>query len=260
MPDLRSGTSTATLEDFPLAGPSSGPPRPPPVHATPPSDDDGVQPSTDNEEQVDASPRRPAPRRPAAPDLEDALTRLTQTVERMAAIQQRPPEPGVDVNEDPDFNWASLRSPLETTFPLPSTGVVQRIAAGLFAKLQAGLLSGRDHHEARFVLDILSDWEDMDVELRTRVFQRLNVYAIVATHGWATAIAATTASTNSLQCVLPPGVQPVIQQARQQQPRQQQQRGGRRGNRIAQPAPLAPAPAPPAPAPAARGGRNRRRQ
>lgn len=104
MPDLRSGTSTATLEDFPLAGPSSGPSRPPPVHATPPSDDDGVQPSTDNEEQVDASPRRPAPRRPAAPDLEDALTRLTQTVERMAAIQQRPPEPGADVNEDPDFN------------------------------------------------------------------------------------------------------------------------------------------------------------
>lgn len=33
----------------------------------------------------------------------------------------------------------------------------------------------------------------MDQELRTRVFQRLNIYAIVATLGWPTAIAATAA-------------------------------------------------------------------
>lgn len=209
---------------------------------------------------MDASPRRP-PRRPAAPDLEDALTRLTQTVERLAAIQQRPAEPAAEVNKDPDFNWFSLRSPLEATFPLPATGAVQRIAAGQFAKLQAGMLTGRDQHEARFVLDVLSAWEDMDVELRTRVFQWLNVYAIVATHGWPTAIAATAASSNNLQCVLPPGVQPIIQQARQQQQsrQQQQQRGGHRGNRQVQVPAAAPAPAPPAQPPAARGGRNRRR-
>lgn len=123
----------------------------------------------------------------------------------MAAIQQRPAEPAADVAEDPDFNWFSLRFPLEATFPLPNTGVVQR-NLGLFAKLQAGLLTGRDQHEARFVQDMIRYWEDMDVELRTRVFQRLNVYAIVATHGWPTA---TAASTNSLQCFLPPGIQPL---------------------------------------------------
>lgn len=88
----------------------------------------------------------------------------------MAAIQQRPAKPAADVTEDPDFNWFSLRSPLEATFPLPTTGVVQRIAAGLFAKLQAGLLTGRDQHKAKFVLDMISDWEDMNVELLTRVF------------------------------------------------------------------------------------------
>lgn len=202
---------------------------------------------------------RDGTRRPAVPDLEDALSRLTQTVERMDAIQQQPAKPAADVTEDPDFNWFSLRSPLEATFPLPQTGVVQRIAAGLFPKLQAGLLTGRDQHEARFVLGMISDSEDMNVELRTRVFQRLNVYAIVATHGWPTAIAATAASMNSLQCFLPPGIQPVVQQNRQQQQQQQprqQQRGGRRANRKVQ-AP-APAAAPPAPAPAPRGGRGRR--
>lgn len=211
----------------------------------------------DEDDQVDASPRKP--RRPNTPDLEDALTRLTQTVERMAAIQQQPAQPVTDVAEDPDFNWHALRSPLEATFPLPNTGVVQRIAAGLFSKLQAGILTGRDQHEARFVLDMMSDWEDVDNELRIRVFQRLNVYAIVTTHGWPTAIAAIAASTNSTQCFLPPGVQPVVQQARQQQPqqqRQQQQWGGQRANnRQAQ----APAPAPAPPAPAVRGGCGRHR-
>lgn len=210
-----------------------------------------VQQQDDDGEQVDTSPRRP--RRPQAPDLEDALTQLAQMVERMAAIQHRPP--AADIAEDPDFNWFALRSPLEATFPLPNTGVVQRIAAGLFAKLQAGLITGRDQHEARFALDMISHWEDMDVELRTRVFQRLNVYAIVATHGWPTAIAATATSMNSLHCFLPPGIQPVVQQARQPQQQRQQPRGGRRANnRQAQ----APAP-PPAPAPAARVGRGRRR-
>lgn len=242
MPDLRSGTSTATLDKLPLAGGSGTGQLPPPVHLTPTSEEE-TPPRQENsdDEPRDASPRRP--RHSRAPDLEDALTRLTQTVERMAAIQQPPAAvQGAEVPEDPDFNWFGLRSPLEATFPLPATGVVQRIAAGLFAKLQAELLTGRDQHEARFVLDMISDWEDMDVELRTRVFQRLNVYAIVATHGWPTAIAATAASTNTLQCFLPPGVQPVVQAPRQQQQQQRQPRAGRRGN--ANPPAQAPAPPP----------------
>lgn len=94
------------------------------------------------------------------------------------------------------------------------------------------------------MVDMLGGWEDKDEELRTRVFQRVNLYAIVATHGWPTAIAATTVTTNALTCFLPPGVQPIVQQPRQQQ---QKQRGeGRRRNQ--QPATAA-APAP-APAPA----------
>lgn len=144
---------------------------------------------------------------------------------------------------------------MEATFPLPNVGVVQRIAAGLFAKLQAGVISGLDAHESRFALDILSDWEDMEPELRVRVFQRVNLYAIVATHGWPTAIAATAASTNSMQCFLPPGVQPVAQQPR---PTPQRQGGGRRANRQPQQQVAQQAPAPAAPAPAQRG-RNRRR-
>lgn len=257
MLDLRSGTSTATMDEFPLAGGSVKNQLPPPAHLTPSCEETPPrQDDNSNDEPREASPLRP--RRPQALDLEDALTRLTQTVERMAAIQQPPAAaPGADVAEDPDFNWFGLRSPLEATFPLPATGIVQRIAAGLFAKLQAELLTSRDQHEARFVVDMISDWDDMDTELRTRIFQILNVYAIVATHGWPTAIVLTAASTNTLQCFLPPGVQPVVQAPRQQQ--QRQPRAGRRGN-INPPA-QAPAPPPvqPAPAPAARGGRGRRR-
>lgn len=127
----------------------------------------------------------------------------------MVANQNQPTPAVADVAEDPEFNWHALRSPLEATFPLPTTGVVQRIAAGLFAKVQAGILTGWDQHEARFVLDIISDWEDMDQKLRTRVFQRLNMYTIVATHGWPTTIAASAASTSNTLCFLPPGIQPV---------------------------------------------------
>lgn len=260
MPELRCGKSTSNMSVFPLdsqEGPSQPPPHPP--HVTPPSQDSSdsqglnvTQASQD--EPADAGSPRARGRRPAAPDLEDALTRLTQTVERMAACQQPQPAPApAPVEEDPAFQWHALRSPLEATFPLPATGVVQRIAAGLFAKVQSGVLTGRDQREARFVLDIIADWEEMDLELRTRVFQRLNIYAIVATHGWATAIAATAASHNDLQCVLPPGLQPVVQRQQQQQQRQ----GGRRRNADA-PAPPAPAPQQQPAQPAARQGRRRR--
>lgn len=247
------GRTTSSMDVYPLATTGDAP-LPPPVHRTPSSDEETPDPNatqdspnTQDQPSDAGSPRRP--RRAQAPDLEDALTRLTQTVERMAAIQ-RPQQPVAvaDVAEDPDFNWNALRSPLETTFPLPATGVVQRIAAGLYAKVHSGVLTGRGQREARFVLDMMADWPDMDVDLRTRVFQRLNVYAIVATHGWPTAIAATAASNDNTQCLLPPGVQPVVQQPRQQQ----QRRGGRRANTdAAVPQPVKP----PAPQPAARGGR-----
>lgn len=171
----------------------------------------------------------------------------------MVAHQQLPPA-AAEVAEDPAFNWESLRSPLDTTFPLLPTEVVQRVAAGLFAKLQSGGLTGRDQHEARFVFDILADWEDMELDLRTRVFQRLNIYAFVAAHGWPTAIAASTSNT---VCVLPPGVVPVQQARKQQQPQRQAQRGGRRQANRQAAAPAVQPPAP-APAPAARGGRRRR--
>lgn len=153
----------------------------------------------------------------------------------MANIQQQPAAPqAVDAPEDPQFEWTAPRLPLETPFPLPHTGIVQRIAAGLYAKVHNNVLTGRDQHEARFAFDMLADWEDMDQELRTRVFQRINLYAIVATHGWPTAIAATTVSKNSLNCFLPPGVQPIIQQPRQNQ------FGGRRRNQPAQAATVPP--------------------
>lgn len=80
----------------------------------------------------------------------------------MVTLQQQPALAGA-VNaanppEDPNFQWTALRSPLDAPFPLPATGVVQRIAAGLFAKIQANVLSGRDLHEARFAVDIMADW------------------------------------------------------------------------------------------------------
>lgn len=120
---------------------------------------------TDNEQVDDALPRRPVRivRRPAPSVLEDALTRLAQTVERMTNIQNRPQANPAALNapKDPDFNWAALRSPLDVLFPLPATGVVQRIAASLFAKVQGNALTGRNQREARFVLDMMADWEDI---------------------------------------------------------------------------------------------------
>lgn len=181
----------------------------------------------------------------------------------MVTHQQQPaaPAPGHPLNppEDPNCNWTALRSPLETPFPMPPTGTVQRIVAGLFAKIQSGGLTGRDLHEAKFAVDMMEDWEDMDEELRTRVFQRVNLYAIVAAHGWPTAIAATTVTSNPLVCFLPPGIQPVTAQQRQQPQQQPRARARRQRNQrqVAQAAAPVPAPAP-APAPAQRG-RGRRR-
>lgn len=75
MPDLRSGTSTSNLDVVTM---------PPPVHITPNSSSSEQDPGNHtDDEKTEASPRRNnrLPRRPAAADLEDALTRLTQTVQ-----------------------------------------------------------------------------------------------------------------------------------------------------------------------------------
>lgn len=164
--------------------------------------------------------------------------------------QQPPPE----VPEDPNFNWALLKLPAETKFPVPCNGIVQRIAADLLARLPT--MAARDQHG--FVLAVVSDWEDLDDEMRNIVFQRLNVYTIVATYGWPTAIA----SSSAVQAVpsnylLPPGVVPVQRQAA----RNNNARGNGRRNQPRRPQAPAQSPAPaPTPAPAPARGRGRRRQ
>lgn len=93
--------------------------------------------------------------------------------------------PAVDVPEDPNFNWTLQKLPAETKFPVPCTGVVQRIAADLLARLPT--MAARDQHDARFELAVMSDWPDLDDEIRIITFQRLNLYTIVAAYGWPTA-------------------------------------------------------------------------
>lgn len=177
MPELRSGTSTATLDEFPMPGGSMDPPRSLPVHATPPSDDDGRRQQTDDEEQVDASPRCP-PRRPAAPDLEDALNRLTQT-EWMAAIQQRPAEPE---RTSPGFQ---LVLP-----PLSAGGDVPTFYHGCCVDRHGSLrqaASGPAHREGSAQSQIRPGHDQRlgrhGCGTADTSLQRLNVYAIVATHG-----------------------------------------------------------------------------
>lgn len=77
------------------------------------------------------------------------------------------------------------------------------------------------------MLAVVSEWHDLDDEMKNLAFQRLNIYAIVAAYGWLTAIASSTAvSATPSNFLLPPGVVPV---QRQQNANQNQQ--GRRGGR-----------------------------
>lgn len=138
------------------------------------------------------------------------------------------------------------RLPLQTPSFTGCCG--QGIAADLLPTLAA-----RDQQDARFALAVISDWEDLDDEMRNIAFQRLNIYTFVATYGRPAAIA----SSSAVQSVpsnylLPPGVVPVQNQRANNN---NNQRGGRRGNQQRQQA-AAPAAAP-APAPAR--GRGRRR-
>lgn len=154
--------------------------------------------------------------------------------------------------------FASRRKP-GSRFPVPSTGIVQRIAADLLACLPS--MAAIDQHDARFVLCMAADWLDLDDDTRNIVFKRLNIYTIVATYGWPTAIASSTAvQATPTNYLLPPGVHPVQHQRGEQGPQRNQKQWGNRRRQPAQ----APAPdpvQPPAPASAAargRGGGRRR--
>lgn len=100
-------------------------------------------------------PRQPRARDP--PDIADVLTQQTAVLARMMERLDARPEPARPVAQDPadppedsNFQWERLVLPSETNFTVPSTGMIQKMATSLFARVP--LLSGRDQHEARFVL------------------------------------------------------------------------------------------------------------
>lgn len=124
---------------------------------------------------------------------------------------------------DPHFQWDRLRLPSEINFKVPGDGRIQRIAYFLFTKLP--LLTGRDQHEARFILQVTSLWPDLADEDRAWVVQRVNVYCIVAALGWP---AATASSTATIDFKLPPGLvlpQPEAPRQRNRRNNREQPRG-----------------------------------
>lgn len=179
------------------------------------------------------------------------MSRYLLWMSRLRARRAQPAAPAVNQSEpptDPNFSCPRLVLPAETNFQVPGECQVQRMASSLFARVPT--LAGRDQHEARFMLQVISLRPDLQVEERIWAFQRLNVYCIVAALGWPAATAACASTSASTDFVLPPGV--VLPQAatpqrrgrrEQQQPaavaqqpaqapqqRQQQQRQGRRNN------------------------------
>lgn len=199
-----------------------------PVHVTPPSDN-----------IIDECPRAPRQQPPPErdpPDIQDVLTQQTEVLAGMLAeLRARQAPAAADINatepsEDPDFDWTRLVQPPEWSFQVPGNGQVQRMAASLLARLPT--MAGRDQHEARFVLQVVSLWPDLQDEERFWVFQRLNVYCIVAALGWPQATAACASTSASTDYILPPGVvlPPVTAPRRTrrdqtaQQPQQQPQR------------------------------------
>lgn len=188
------------------------------------------------------------------PDLQDVLTQQTAILRELAREvrdnRQQAPQQRADpdfVPADPNFDWNLMALPAETNFQLPCEGKVQEIAAGLLARIL--FMQGRDLHDAKFVLRVVSMWPDLtDQDRKDILFQRLNVYAIVASVGWPTAIAACSANSRSSAFYLPQGVQ-VVQQGNRQQQQQQQPNNNRqrRNNQRQQPQQQqrnAPAPAP----------------
>lgn len=173
------------------------------------------------------------------PDVQDVLTQQTEVLAGMLAeLRARqgpvPVANAAEPPEDPDFDWSRLVMPPETSFQVPGNGQVQRMASSLMARIPT--LAGRDQHEARFVLQVISLWPDLHEEERFWAFQRLNVYCIVAALGWPQATAACASTSAATDSVLPPGVvlppaaaprrmrrEPQQQQQQQQQPAQPRQ-------------------------------------
>lgn len=166
-----------------------------------------LQPGMDDIDQCPVNPR--GGRQRDRPDLEDVVTQQTELLAAMlerlnqrqaaAAPAGAPAEP----QPDPNFDWTRLALPSETNFPVPGDGTIQRMATSLFARIPT--LTGRDQHEARFVLQVISTWPDLPDADRVWAYQRLIVYCIVASLGWPAATAACAASTVNTDYFLPPG-------------------------------------------------------
>lgn len=245
-------TRAATSAPMDSSSTDSSDPTAPAVHRTPPDQ------ILDNIiiDEAPRAPREPQERDP--PDLHDFVTQQTEILAGMLAErrarQAAPIQPAnvVEPPADPHFDWSRLMLPAETSFQVPGDGQVQRMASSLFARVPT--LTCRDQHEARFVLQVISLWPDLDDEERKWAFQRLNVYCIVAALGWAAATAACASTSATTDFVLPPRVvlpppatprrnrrdyqpapqqqqqqQPAVQPQRQQQPRQQNRRHTQRG-------------------------------
>lgn len=80
------------------------------------------------------------------------------------------------------LNWNLLQLPAETNFQDPGTWSVQRIAWDLLTRLLT--MTASDQHEAHFALVKAADRLELDEEGRHAVFQRLNLYAVVACWGF----------------------------------------------------------------------------
>lgn len=133
--------------------------------------------------------------------------------------------------------------------------MVQHMTTSLFSKIDVHSLVVIS---TKRVLQVVSLWSDLTPADRQWVFQRLNVYCIVAALGWPAATAACASSTATTDFVLPPGV--VLPQREQWIPRMQRgQNPQQQPAAVAAPA-LAPDPAL-APTPEApRQGRGGQRQ
>lgn len=113
-----------------------------PEDTTPPlpgtsSEPDFLQPPSSEYSLEPADAGSPNRRRRAnAPDVEDALTQMIQTLQglqqqqsELAQQHQAPQALQPDVPEDPTYDWDRLRLPVATSFPVPCTGRVQRMAS-----------------------------------------------------------------------------------------------------------------------------------
>lgn len=202
MDTTRAGMETS--QAGPSSLPSQGEDNSPSIfHVTPPvlPDDDAIEDSTRD------PLKRSAPRVQGPLDLQDVLTQQTEVLAgMMQELRQNRQAPcqaqdAAEPPADPLFQWDRLALHSETAVRLPGDGMVLRMATSLFAKVP--LLTGRDQYEAHFVLQMVILWLDLSDDDEQWVFQRLNVYCIVAALGWTAATAACKSSMAVTDFVLP---------------------------------------------------------